>query len=213
MIPLITQEIPENFYEKIRDQLAAILLNELPNQGVLKGDQELQNLDKIYIERSAPFSKENLPAFNVLVNEVDFHTETQISKQFSAEYFIDVYASMPANPTGRADERTNKRLQTLAGLVDGIISNGLYVGLGFPTATTGTNESIFNRAVGKVQYFNPEDVKDTESITRARITVLVTANQPKVAVDPTQLNELLVDMCLYSPTGQYFYRILEETDE
>lgn len=194
-----------SFYEDIRDRIAEILVLEIPAQGALLSDPDITGIDKVYIERSVEFSADQLPAVNVITEKVDFGDETTIGKQFTAEYAVDVYGKANTTATNRADETSNKFVQKLAALVDGILSYDGYARLDFPAPNATNPRGVSNRKVYDIQLFNPESSKNAEMIVRARVRIRVKGNQPKLVVEPRPLDGTDAQFVLYNSNEAYFY--------
>jgi len=201
---IITEPIEQSFYEDIRDQIAQILVVEVPAQGTLLSDPIITGINKVYVERSSPFSSQSIPAINVMFEKVDFGDETQTSNQFTAEYSVDVYGLSKSTATDRADETANKFVQKLAALVHGILSYGGYKRLGFPPPTAQNLKGVSNRKVYDIQFFNPESTQNAEMIVRARVRIRVSGNQPKLVVAPVPVAGSDTRVIL-SDTESYYY--------
>jgi hypothetical protein len=139
---LLNFPIPEQNFEKIRDQIALILADEFANQLALIGDPELN--PTIYTERSVALDHTNFPAVNVQMGEA-LYPSTYIDKQDTdVQFYIDIYTKAPTTASKRGDEQSNDKCARIAGMVRAILMNPGYVRLGFAPP------SIMHREVSRI---------------------------------------------------------------
>lgn len=205
LTPIVPDTIDIRFVEKIRDRIAEIILVELPIQANNRGDTEMQKINKVFIERMVPFSSENLPAINVLTENIQYDLTTQNSRNFTAEFAVHVYAGLATDDTSRGDEKTGKFVQTLANIIESILMYGGYDRLGFEYPSQPNMEGVSNRDVYQIQLFNPENTQDAIPIVRAGLMIRVTGNQPLSAVTPVALQGSDTKITLFNSNDGYLY--------
>lgn len=121
--------LPDAF-EFCRDRIAEILIDELGNQYVNKGNYFAAA--DVWVERSTAFDKTELPAVNVSVGTGTYANQHQGQSQGEYVFFIDIHTNAKAKPGNEsADKVSAIHAQRLTGLVRGILENPIYKTLGF----------------------------------------------------------------------------------
>jgi hypothetical protein len=161
----ITTLIPLQNFEKVRDQIAIILADELSNQATLAGDQQINAT--VSSERFIPFDKTSMPALNVLLSRGNYASGTTIDADGVYTYFIDVYTAAKTIGTTRGDTLATTRLHRILGLVRAILEDTQYLTLGF------TRPSIENTTVSDISIAEPSNNQDAASIIMGRVTFMV----------------------------------------
>lgn len=132
---LISGQIPEQGFEKVRDRIAVILAAELTNQANLYYDPYLNPAgDGVYTERFVTIQEsecENGPVVNVQMERGDFRWKTIKDAEGSYRYFIEVTTKARSASGDRGDSKAKIRLQKMMGKIRAILSNPKYVRLGF----------------------------------------------------------------------------------
>lgn len=136
MPALITDPIPEQNFEKVRDAIGVILLTELTNQ---KNLQSLPEDVVIYNERISPMETEENLYFNVLLDSASYGNYTTRDAQGRTIYFIDTYTTgknkTASNTPGGVD--SSKRLHKYIGMAMFILASNQYKTLGLPLGLIG----------------------------------------------------------------------------
>lgn len=127
----ITDTLLPEYFEFIRDRIAEILIDELNNQYVNKGNYFAEA--RVFVERSIAFDKTELPALNVSVGTGTYSSQHQGQSLGDYVFFLDVHTSAKHNDTDSADKVAAIHAQRLAGLVRAILENPIYKTLGFAT--------------------------------------------------------------------------------
>ena len=162
MAAIITDLIPKQGFEIVRDAIGSILKNELENQKII------QNLDEdisVYQERTTPFSNEENLAINVLLSSANYSGMTQKDTQGRTMYFIDVYTNAASNPNGTGDYNSSVRLHKFIGLIRYILQYSEYKTLGLPLGL------IAGGSVDDFNILDPSQQQDTNFIRMARISI------------------------------------------
>ena len=134
MAVLITEIIPLQNFEIIKDKLGVILLEELTNQKKL----QCKDIDfGIFIERQEPYDDAEDVVVNITENNIAYNSIDEKSSQGNISFNIDVYAS--GNATIDIDGNTNvrRKLDIVKGWIRYILSSTKYKTLGFPKGFIG----------------------------------------------------------------------------
>ena len=174
------QAITPRAYELIRNRIGSILADELPKQSVLNSDTRLNST--VYIERFTPVGDEEVPLIIVSLSDTSFGLDTSLTIDGEYTFFIDCYEKAKSNALQSADERANFRLQRIAGVVHGILSDNKYRTLGFQPPF------IENVTTRSIKIADPKNSMDASSVVMARIEFTVRATNSKQKTAP-----LLID--------------------
>jgi hypothetical protein len=134
MSVLITELIPEQGFEKVRDAIGSILKIELSNQKTL---QELDEDITVWSERVSPMQTEEDLFFNILLGSINYGNFTQKDAQGRTLYFIDVYTCGKTKQSMTGAEDSGRRLHKYLGLVRYILASNKTKLLGLPFGTIG----------------------------------------------------------------------------
>ena len=163
---MISQAIPKQNFEVIRDQIGAILAAELVNQHLL--DNTFPDFTgKVYVERFTPVDQSEVPIVNVSISKGEFDNMTKLKANGDYMYNIDVYANATTNDSALSgDVGAAMLLQRIMGVIRGILRHPNYSSnLGLtPGVVHGTNLMRFfvadrnnakdslNDIVGRMQF-------------------------------------------------------------
>lgn len=125
MAAKITNQIPVQNFELIRDKIAEILALELPIQTAAS------SIKKVWIERFIPFNLEELPAINVTYDNTPYDRHDPKSRHGENQYYIDITTNAKHTATEKGDVLASKNAQRIAGIVSYILSSGEYRTLDF----------------------------------------------------------------------------------
>jgi hypothetical protein len=174
-MPQIPAAIPTQAFELIRNRIAEILVDELPEQATLSGDTQINAT--VYVERFVPFDHTELPALNVSLGRDVYSEQTQRSTDGEHTYNIDVHCSAKSTPSVRGDSLAVFRLQKLLGVCRGVLEDSRYKTLGFAPPF------IESRKVTAIDYAQPTEGDSTSSVM-GRITFVVRAPDRNGVVTP-----------------------------
>lgn len=164
-MPLINTIIPVQAFERIRDRIAEILLEELTNQAQLTGDLDIQA--KVFLERSVPFEKTSIPAVNVCFIGGTYGGQTAIHTEGNTyNYAIDVHHAAKSTQNDPGDSLSAFRLHKLLGKCRAILEDPRYKTLGFEAPF------IMNRHVQRVDIADYKE-GDALSMGMGRLTFAV----------------------------------------
>jgi hypothetical protein len=174
-MPQIPAAIPTQAFELIRNRIAEILVDELPEQAILQGDNQLNAT--VYVERFIPFDLTEIPAVNVSINRTAYSEQTQRNTDGEHTFSIDVHTSAKSTSTVRGDSLAMFRLQKLLGVVRGILEDSRYKTLGFAPPF------IESRKVTAIEYAQPTEGDGTSTVV-GRVTFVVRAPDRSGVVTP-----------------------------
>ena len=131
MASQITETIGFRSFELVRDQIGAILSDELPSQSTKNTDTRLNA--EVFVERFRPVENQELKDKSLVVVELaqgDYDMKTILSQDGMYTFNIDCYESGTSGATTRGDKTASVRLQRLMGVIQGILSHPNYATLG-----------------------------------------------------------------------------------
>ena len=186
----INIEIPQQNFEKVIDQVGAIMLLELSNQNTISSF----GFDfGVYKERQTPIDKSEDSVINVSLANSDNSNFNEFSYESNSQIYIDVYVNGYDTDTLTASDFTKLRLHKLVGKIRYILSNTVYKTLGFPFGfikgtylnsiafddNYGNQDGAFNRMARLT--FNVRHIEDCEN----EIETLLEGNDTVVRLDLT----------------------------
>lgn len=190
---LITTIIPLQSFELVRNQLGAILIDEIHNQSVLNGNNA--DIDaKVWLERIVPFDKTEMPAVNIMLSNGTYD-EFNI-KQDDGTYIIniDVYTSGKSTAANDGDKLAMLKLQRLIGIIRAIIQDPKYYTLGFNLPF------VMKRKIESIQISEPTLQDDALHSVMGRLSLSVKVPEttfipgaPLIAGNETKVKLYLTD--------------------
>ncbi len=135
----INQAIPPRNYEIIRDRIGAILADEIENQYAYTSEELLRNTT-VWVERTQPFDKTELPAVEISLGETNYDNKHQGYADGMLTFNIDIYVSAKSNTNTRGDKKASFSAQRLAGVIWYILEAPFYNTLGFADPIIGRSE-------------------------------------------------------------------------
>ncbi len=119
---------PENS-ELVRDRIGEILIDEIGNQVQLSYDPLIDAT--VYVERSMPFDKTELPVVSVSLANGMFGNKSQREVYGTYAFNIDVFASAKSTKDSSGDTTSAFVLQKIMGICRSILEDPIYITLGF----------------------------------------------------------------------------------
>ena len=168
MAVLITEIIPLQNFEIIKDRLGVILLEELSNQIEL----QCKDVDLgVFIERQEPYDEAEDVVVNISENNIGFGSIDEKTSQGNISFNIDVYASGNATIDFDGNTITRKKLDIFKGWIRYILSSTKYQTLAFPKGFIG------GTYVDSIQNDDNYGTQDGAFVRMARIQFSVRANE------------------------------------
>jgi hypothetical protein len=134
----IENEIPEQNFELIRDQVALIIGTELANQNIINPDPLLTA--GIWVERFIPYDKQELPAIKVYFNNSSYNQNIPINSKGECKIVVEVTVSAINTSASKGDIAASKNCQKLIGKIRYILEHTLYLKLALPNGVIAGTE-------------------------------------------------------------------------
>lgn len=125
----ISETIPTQNYELIRDQIGLIIGTEFVSQKSKTGNILFDA--SIWIERFIAFDKEELPAIKIYYDTSSFDKDSPRATKGESKFVVQVQTKSPTTSSDSGDKIASIDAQKLAGVIRYIFEHGLYVRLGF----------------------------------------------------------------------------------
>lgn len=129
MTAILTAPIPQQNFEKVRDRIGSILLEELIEQASIQSLPELAV--PVFAERFISFNANEYPAFTVSLDSVPYDSAHPNTRTGTHTYNLDFYSSGKSTTTEDGDKASTLFLHKILGMAMYIFSAPLYIRLGF----------------------------------------------------------------------------------
>lgn len=177
---LILNAIQPRGFELIRNRIAEILAEEIPNQSLLIADPSLNA--KVWMERFVRFDHTELPSINVSLVQGEFNPSFLGKKTGEYQFDIDVYSKGKSTQENGGDTLSTILLHRITGIIDAILSNPVYKTLGFiPPFIGGTR-------IQNIKIADPQKNMDTESVVMSRLSFFVRCEEITELIQPSTLD-------------------------
>lgn len=196
-MPNITNVIPSQGFEVVRDRIAEILIDEIDRQAVLSYEAYLE-LVEVTTERSNQVDKVEVPTINVSFANDSFSNKSQGSEDGLCTYHIDVYTSAKSTVSGDGDRIATLRCQKLLGLCRYILADPIYKTLGLIAP------SISRVYTGEIN-IRPIGPDDAQNQAMGRLTLYVVCNESNKFIIPNLIAGYQTSITLDNTTLGYFY--------
>ncbi len=133
-MPIFTEAIGPQGFEKVSNRIAEILKVEIDNQITL---QSFDDNVEVYLERIEPMDKSTDVMITVSLREDDFDGYTLKDVQGNAMYFIDLFVSGYGQGDTPPSIVSANKMYRYTGLIRYILSSGKIPTLGFPPGFIG----------------------------------------------------------------------------
>ena len=168
MASKLTEIIPEQGFELVRDVIVTIVKEELDKQAVLIGSPGNEYISsEVYRERIIPFQNSESHIVNVKFANAEYDSKSIEEAHGTNTYFIDVYMSAKTEGTEDADSLANVRLHRLLGMIRAIFANPVYRLLGLP------RPSITRSGVQSLNIAETEVKQDMTTTVQGRVVLSV----------------------------------------
>jgi hypothetical protein len=129
MNPIISELIPQQGFEIVRDMIGAILKIEIENQKTLSNQQtpnSFQEDVRIFQERLSPIGESDEVVINVQLSSANYSGLTRKDTQGATIFFVDIYTTGKETDDKSGDIVSSSRLHKFLGLCRYIISHTEY---------------------------------------------------------------------------------------
>lgn len=165
---LINFPIGPRSHELIRNQVGAILADEMLNQYAITYDDLFDVA--VYVQRTKPIMPDELTVINVSLDGGSFDNQTAEKSDGSFEVYIDVYCSGSDDDSNPGDVNSAFNAHRIAGVCMGILESPIYMTLGFEAPFI-----MYSEVTGFAEA--EPDRSDSTNMTRVRVTLSVHASQ------------------------------------
>jgi hypothetical protein len=170
MSVLITEKIPIQNFEIVKNKVEVILFTELNNQNKL----QCKGIDiEVFTERQEPYSNGEDVVVNVSLNNIPYSQIDTRNTTGNLSFNIDVYASGFTTLDNDGNKTSRSKLELVTGWIRYILSSTKYNTLGFPKGVIG------GTYVDSIQFDDNYGNQEANYIRMARIqfSVKVIENQ------------------------------------
>jgi hypothetical protein len=117
--------IPEQNFEKVRDQIAIIITDEITEQLAQTG-LGLFNPSSIFLERRISLDKTTLPAITITTDSADYDKNSATESEGKVKYLIVAYTSADSTSIKKGDEKSALDCEKLIGVLRFILKHPFY---------------------------------------------------------------------------------------
>lgn len=165
----ITQAIPAQAFEVIRNRIGEIIANEFTAQKVITPSWVKPT---VWVERYYAFDSETqLPAVNVTFSGGSYLNENIVRSQAEYIYNINVSTASPSTSTANGDKLALLQMQKIVGMIRAILMNPIYVKLGYAN-NAGV---VISRRIESIRIGDKKDIQDALSDVVGQIVLVVNA--------------------------------------
>jgi len=153
--------IAEQNFEKARDQIAQILLDEFAVNSIVP---------TIFTERIKPMDKTSLPAVNVVFSNAENAGDLDnADNTYRYMYNIDIFSNGTTSVGTTAGSSATIDLHKMVGIIKQVLQNQVYKNLLFGTAVP----TVETRSIQSIQIAEPSEKADANSSVMARLVFMV----------------------------------------
>jgi hypothetical protein len=196
-MPKITQAIPSQAFEIIRNRIGLILAEEIDNQSILTYDPDLDLT--VWVERTVPFDKTELPCVNVSLARGSYDSKTYRETDSTYTYNIDVFANSESSNGVDGDIDSKFILHKLLGVCRAILENQAYKTLGFLPAFV-MRSAVVDLNIAET---NPNDGNYS---TMGRLTLSVRVPEVSQIPDAETIAGMSTSIKLAQSNQGYYYQ-------
>ncbi len=195
----ITESIPVQAFEIVRDAIASVLVEELTNQQALK---ELLEPLNVYVGRISPFQSSEILMINVLVDSSNVTSKNQSGFHDEVKFFIDVYCSAKQSVSDSGGFASTKRLDLYIGLVRYILQDHRLNTLALPKGY------VMGTSVDGFENFESRNEHDAAFVKMSRLTFSVRLNNQQGLWSGINLAELFAEVKIDETDKGYKYETI-----
>lgn len=178
---LITEPIPPQAFELIRDRLAEIFIEELNNQVINNYDPSLEA--EVFVERALAVDKTEDPIVIISFAGGPVDSKNPTSSTGGYMYNIDVFTNAKSNDSQEGDVRSALKAQRIIGALRLIIQSPKYNTLGFAKG-----EIVARVSIKQIAIWDPGVMKqDATNSYMGRISILVEGKEVESTTPPRDL--------------------------
>jgi hypothetical protein len=199
---MLTKKIQCQRFELIRDAIGRVLTAEFANQKTLDSDLPTIN---IFLERTQPLDKEELPAINIIYAESSQEVEnTSFTTLFDNKYLIEVYTNGEEDESITGDQKAALLLAKIIGMCRAILMNNQNLYLDF------THKFIQTRKVQAITRTQPRIVTDAYNSISGALDMHYFAEET-TELEEFEVEALLTTVVKLENTEKGYQFIISET--
>jgi hypothetical protein len=199
---MLTKKIQCQRFELIRDAIGRVLTAEFANQKTLDSDLPTIN---IFLERTQPLDKEELPAINIIYAESSQEVEnTSFTTLFDNKYLIEVYTNGEEDESITGDQKAALLLAKIMGMCRAILMNNQNLYLDF------THKFIQTRKVQAITRTQPRIVTDAYNSISGALDMHYFAEET-TELEEFEVEALLTTVVKLENTEKGYQFIISET--
>lgn len=192
----INEVIPAQRFELFRDVIAVILATEVANQFAMSPAPVLNA--PVWVERFIPFSRNELPAINVVYSASDYDDNNAHTSLASSRYSIELTVSARHTASEDGDKIAGLAAQKLAGVCRYVLEHPAYLTLGLPRGYIADTE------VSTLRIGAPTDAGDGMHTISAQLVFVVRHEENNGDIMPSELDNIGSTISLGdSPNGVF----------
>lgn len=174
MAAKILTAIPDSVFERVRNQIGIILLEELTNQKVLQ-PLVIPYDFTVTKESLIPTDESDAVNVNILLDSASYTSSTQKDAEGITRYFLDISTSGEETSTKAGSIISSERRDKFINMIGFIFRSAIYRTLGLPAGTIG------NTTVESFATLDPYKKEDSSFTTFARVILSVKIYESSVA--------------------------------
>lgn len=198
---LISQEIPVQGFEVVRDTIGAVLQTELSSQKILKG---LTDEIEVFVGRSTPFMQSEKLMINVLLDSANYSNNHQKGTHGYTLFFVDIYTSAKENDDDTGGKISTNKRDLYTGMIRYILQDHHYKTLNLPVGL------IMGTAVEGFENFEPNNAQDAAFVKMCRVTFAVRINESQSLWEGIEINTIFTSVNLDLTELGYVYETIIE---
>lgn len=192
----LTNIIPAQSFEVVRDRIAEILIDEFTNQHTLTNDESIDI--NVFVERSVAFNHTELPAINISVARGQYDNKSAPNSPGTYIYNIDCHHYANSTEENEGDSLASVRMQRLLGICRAVLENPAYNKLGF------TPPFVSRVYISGLDIAQPQ-THDTINVAMGRITLTVIVNEIHELKTPSILDGYSTEIKIASGETGYYW--------
>ena len=197
MNSIITEQIPKQGFEIVRDLIGAILFVEINNQMKLLEECDVD----VYVGRTTPFQQSEQKMINVLLDSAGYDSSNQFSQHGDTKFYIDYYTTGKAHLSVNGGTVSTLDRDSFTGKIRYILQNHKYNTLSLPKKLG----CIMNTDVLGFENFDTANAQDSSFVTMSRTTFTVRINEEQSVWESTEINTIFTDVRLNQSDNGYKY--------
>lgn len=199
MAARITNIIPTQAFEVVRDLIGAILKLELENQKTLQLEAQMEFDEDInvYVGRLTPFNYSEQLMINVSLDSANYQQQHEKGVHGSTNYFIDIYVSGEESEDEDGGFNSTNRRDRFIGMIRYILQDHNYKTLGLPAGI------IMSSGIDGFETLDPREHEDTSFISMARMTFSTRINETQSLASGIEINTIFTDIKLSDTNHGY----------